>query len=108
MKPPTEEQRKRFYNLLDSAWTVGIGAIEHFGAGEQTARAVEELAELQVAVMHWRREHPDVLAPDVRSEIADVVIVALQLAMMFGVDGTIEALGNKTKRLGELLGRVET
>lgn len=59
MKSPTEEQRKRFYNLLDSAWSVGIGAIEHFGAGEQTAMAVEEL-------------------------------------------------GNKTKRLGELLGRVET
>lgn len=103
MNVPTEEQRRRFYNLLDSAWTIGLSTIERFGTVEQTARAIEELAELQVAFMHWRRGHPGVPASSVRSEIADVVIVALQLAMMFGVEGTIEELGAKTKRLEQLV-----
>jgi len=107
MTAPTEEQRKRFYNLTDDAWFVGAEALRKFGTEEQIQRALEELAELQVAILHWERGHDTTDRADVASEVADVIIVALQMAMCVGVDETIEALGRKTTRLGELLGRVE-
>lgn len=108
MNVPTNEQRKRFYHLTEAAWFIGAEAIRRFSTPAQVIRATEELAELQVSLLHWLREHEETSSADVASEIADALIVCVQMAMCVGVDETIDALGQKTKRLGELLGRVET
>ena len=74
-------------------------AINHFGWTSQTDMAVEECAELILALQHFVRGKASI--EDVVNEIADVEIMCGQLRLLFlGVD---EAKKKKLKRLEELL-----
>lgn len=57
-------------------------AIKVIGEKELIDRAIEEMAELTVAISHWRRNKCDITA--VREEIADVMIASRQLEVIFG------------------------
>ncbi len=72
-------------------------AIETWGDYEQRQIAVEELAELIVALKHYERHRVDDDA--VVEEIADVCVVLSQLAVMFGHDRIEARVREKTERL---------
>ena len=72
-------------------------AIEAYGDYEQRQIAVEELAELIVALKHYERHRVDDDA--VIEEIADVCVVLSQLAVMFGHDRINDRVRQKTERL---------
>ena len=76
-------------------------AIEKFGTDHQILKAVEELNELAVALMHYRQGKAGAI--DVASEIADVQIMIGQ--MSFIIDPTHllidAALNAKLERLNK-------
>jgi NTP pyrophosphatase (non-canonical NTP hydrolase) len=72
-------------------------AIEAYGDYEQRQIAVEELAELIVALKHYERHRVDDDA--VIEEIADVCVVLSQLAVMFGHERINDRVRQKTERL---------
>lgn len=98
---PTKEQAVRMANMLEVAREGGSRALEAFGADAQELQAIEECAELISAIAHHRRGR----AGDrfVCSEVADVLIMAIQMAQRFGWDDTIEELGIKISRLRDRL-----
>lgn len=63
-------------------------AVDTYGKESQINQAFEEMAELMVAINHWRRSKAT--KADVFSEIADVVIMCDQLCYI--VDGTEEGI----------------
>lgn len=71
-------------------------ALRHYGHHAQCLKAVEELAELQVELLHHLAERGD--RERICSEVADVLIMAGQLRLMFGpakVDGYEHAKLNR-------------
>ena len=52
--------------------------LNHYGRNNQEKKALEELAELQVALTHDSREQ-------VKTEIADVLIMTEQLRLMWNI-----------------------
>ena len=74
-------------------------AIENYGSGHQIEKAKEELFELGAALSHWREGRAT--AGDVQTEIADVLITATQLAIIFGVDDVTDEMEYKLERLSE-------
>lgn len=57
-------------------------AVEKWGNEAQVNQAIEEMGELIVALNHYRRGRAK--RQQVQEEIADVMIMAEQLAMIFG------------------------
>ena len=75
-------------------------ALYTYGVQKQTFQALSELGEL-VAVLARLRQgtRHDVLADDVREEIADVFIVLYQLRETFGSDEVDAMIEHKLERL---------
>lgn len=73
------------------------GALDEWGPLTQEDHAVEELGELLTAIMQHRRGRVD--DPEVRDEIADVLIVVNQLALMYGAEGVENQAEYKMCRL---------
>ena len=84
-------------NLCPPPNIAARSAIETWGEYEQRQIAVEELAELIVALKHYERHRVDDNA--VIEEIADVCVVLSQLAVMFGHDRINDRVRQKTERL---------
>lgn len=57
--------------------------IDHYGTKKQQDIAIEELAELQKAIIKYRREPSDKTKEAVVEEIADVQVMLEQLKMIF-------------------------
>lgn len=72
-------------------------AVDVYGEEAQTWMAVEEMAELTNAIAKHRRGR--VTNEDVCEEIADVVIMMIQLAAIFGPDAVNDYLEQKIDRL---------
>ena len=72
-------------------------AIELWGDYEQRQIAVEELAELIVALKHYERHRVGVDA--VVEEVADVIVVLAQLVAMFGEEVIEAKVAEKSERL---------
>lgn len=77
-------------------------ALKKWGAEEQIGQAIEECAELIVALRHFRRGKATLI--DVATEIADVEIMTGQLRVLLG-DRMIDA--EKKRKLDQLGKRVE-
>lgn len=84
-------------NLCPQPNIAARSAIETWGDYEQRQIAVEELAELIVALKHYERHRVNDDA--VIEEIADVCVVLSQLAVMFGHDRIEARVREKTARL---------
>jgi len=93
----------RLTNTLAEAYRAGVRALNAHVLERQRVQAIEECAELIVALKH--EDRGKVSEDDVREEIADVLMCGLQLVLMYGVDECTDALASKTTRLHERLGR---
>ena len=71
-------------------------SIKVIGEEELINRAIEEMAELTVAISQWRRDKCDIAA--VREEIADVMIASRQLEVIFGEFQTEKIREEKIER----------
>ena len=76
-------------------------AIEKFGIVSQIGMMHEEMCELGVALEHWKRDRCE--EEDVVTEIADVMIVAAQMALYFGKEDVDAEIDRKLERLEESL-----
>ena len=87
------------------------GAVEKFGEMDQIDQAIEEMAELTVALNKYKRcvKHghgaPDAVMEDVQVERADVEIMLNQLAVIFGDNSEKEL--EKLAHLALLLNKKE-
>lgn len=88
---------------IDEIRNICLCAIDHFGVGHQKKKAVEEMGELIVELTREQDERTD--ACHVIEEIADVIVMAEQLRIIYGpalVDEQIE------RKLDRLLGRIRS
>lgn len=92
----------RLQALASLAFETGEQALMHFGIDAQRQLAIEECAELIVALKHEDRRKADEDA--VRKEIADVLVMTLQMVLVYGVDECADVLGDKIR---QLRGRLE-
>ena len=74
-----------------------VKAIDFFGPDRQKRKAYEEMAELQVAMEHFADGKATV--EEVTTEIADVLIIVSQLAIIFGKEQVEKDIKFKMKRL---------
>ncbi len=77
-------------------------AIQKWGVTLQTDLTQEECGELIVAIAHYKRGRPD-SRTKLLEEIADVTIMAYQMAMMFGENDVVEIIDRKMNRLAKRL-----
>ena len=84
-------------NLTPEQEAVCARAIQVYGEHEQIDQAIEELAELIVALRHARRFRATML--QVATEIADVAIMVEQLATIYGKDAVQSEINAKIQRL---------
>jgi NTP pyrophosphatase (non-canonical NTP hydrolase) len=77
-------------------------ALEKWGEDAQINQAIEEMAELTVALNHYRRGRKT--KEDVAAEWADVLIMLSQLEVVIGREDTEIAFAFKYGRLAERLG----
>lgn len=85
----------------DEIRQICLCAIDHFGVEHQKQKAVEEMGELIVELTREQDERTD--AGHVAEEIADVIVMAEQLRIIYGpalVDEQIE------RKLDRLLDRI--
>ena len=66
--------------------------INHYGTKKQQDIAIEELAELQKAIIKYRREPSDKTKEAVVEEIADVQVMLEQLKMIFSCRSKIDEI----------------
>ncbi len=78
-------------------------AVDIYGTEAQIWMAIEEMAELSNALAKHRRDR--VTREDVCEEIADVAIMMIQLAAIFGPDDVSDYLENKMDRLDKRLAK---
>jgi NTP pyrophosphatase (non-canonical NTP hydrolase) len=78
-------------------------AVNTYGTEAQTWMAIEEMAELANAIAKYRRDR--VNRQDVCEEIADVAIMMIQLACIFGVEDVNDFLEQKIDRLERRLAK---
>lgn len=76
-------------------------ALRQWGLRSQQDQLIEELGELLVALSHYRRARTDV--GPVREELADVVLMLVQLIEAFGAGDVERALDRKVRRLEQRL-----
>jgi predicted HTH domain antitoxin len=76
-------------------------AVKHFGICEQYDQAIEELAELIVAIRHYKRGR--ISLHDIASEVADVEIMCSQLRCIIGDEIVQDEKDMKLKRLAGIL-----
>jgi len=72
-----------------------IAAIGKWGVEAQIDQAIEEAAELIVALRHMARDRPT----DIFGEIADISIMVDQLKIIFGEEASRKARDKKILRL---------
>ena len=78
-------------------------AVDVYGVEAQIWMAIEEMAELSNAIAKHRRDR--VTREDVCEEIADVAIMMIQLAAIFGPDDVNDYLEQKIDRLDKKLAK---
>jgi len=83
-----------------------VEALNAWGVAAQTDMAIEEMAELIFALQKMRRQRGKPIQEridDVREEIADVLMMAQQLRMLYGAPAVDACIKKKTKRLKKRL-----
>ncbi|MBN1956974.1 MAG: antitoxin [Desulfuromonadales bacterium] len=75
--------------------------LKKWGEEAQYDQAVEECAELIIALKHYRRGK--ISSQAVVDELADVTLMLGQLTWMFGEDKVADAVNSKLKKLHKLL-----
>lgn len=97
-------ERVRLLEALGDASAVGSRALQRFGVESQRQKGIEECSELAAALARdatGSATHDT--EAEVIGEVADVLIMACQMAELYGVDVVIEALRAKAERLAARL-----
>jgi len=91
------------HHIVKSFLSTIRDAVAKYGHEAQRRQLLEELAELQVAVMHNLREKAT--KADVITEMADVTIMLAQLQVMLGIDDDVleREIRRKLNRLADKL-----
>lgn len=100
----TYGERIRLLDAIGSASVVGEKALQRWGCDAQRQKAIEEASELAAALARdatGSATHDT--EAEVVGEVADVLIMACQMAELYGVDAVIEALKAKAERLAKRL-----
>ena len=102
--PSTKKKNLTIYpfSMKEEIRNICKDAIEVWGIEPQARIAEEEAAELIVALEHFRRGRATM--DEVRTEIADILITATQLAIIFGED---EVSAEFNRKLARLKARIE-
>lgn len=79
---------------------------DHYGFTSQADMLIEESAEFTQAVNKLRRGCPEAFT-NVKEEVADVLVVALQLRLILGERNIDEIMGQKIKRQLERISKGE-
>lgn len=75
-------------------------AVDHFGINSQIDVAIEEMAELTQALVHYKRGR----SANIEEEIADVYVILQQIEMYFGSEHAVDTLREyKIDRLALIL-----
>ena len=77
-------------------------AIDYYGPHAQIMKACEECSELQVELHHWLRNWKVAFVPQeekLRDELADVLIMVMQLREIFGTAAVDAQVQVKLERL---------
>lgn len=82
-------------DALEDAWPVARAAVDTFGASAQRVGTLEECGELIAALAQESRGR----RVDVPTEIADVMLMCLQLAYLYGDAKVAEEIRAKTARI---------
>ena len=93
-------ERVRLLEALGDASAVGSRALQRWGCAAQRQKAIEEASELAAALARdaaGSATHDT--EAEVIGEVADVLITAVQMAELYGVDAVIETLRAKAERL---------
>jgi|GEM_PF-1802974 len=84
--------------LMQALQPTSLKAIaDYYGFTSQADMLTEEAAEFTQAVNKLRRGFPDVYK-NIKEEVADVLVVALQLRYLLGGDEIDKIMRDKTKR----------
>ena len=83
-----------------------VNAIEVWGDRSQMMMAIEEMGELLKAFSKLERGRNSQTISDVIEEVADVTIMMMQMAIMFGGTRVQEVIDRKIERLKRRLGEV--
>lgn len=95
------EALARFGNAVRLGIDVGERCIAKHGERAQREIAIEEMAELIVAIKHEDRQKGT--RADVIEEIADVTLCMIQLALVYGVGEVAGEIARKAARVSEVL-----
>ena len=76
-------------------------AIKTYGQNQQIWMTIEEMSELSNALAKYRRNR--VTKSDICEEIADVLIMCIQMSKIFGEERVKQMFEDKLKRLKERL-----
>ena len=83
-------------------------AINWYGADKQMLIAIEELSELQKAIVKWFRKPTEETKSDISEEMADVYVMLKQLEIMHKNDTEVQKnIDYKIKRLQERIKKEE-
>jgi NTP pyrophosphatase (non-canonical NTP hydrolase) len=74
-----------------------VRAIRHWGEKNQMLMAVEEATEMIQAILHYLRQRNTI--EEVAEEVADVIIMAQQMRIIFGVEKVDRFINEKLNRL---------
>lgn len=88
--------------MTKEEYEVYSNALSKWGAKSQIDMLFEEMAELQNAICKFGRKRNTL--QDVVTEIADVQIMAEQMAILFGMDNVKEEKKRKLERLKRRIG----
>jgi len=80
--------------------------LNHYGVANQIDKTLEELAELMVALNHFKCRKAT--AEDVIDELADVFVMCMQMKHYFGNKEVAERFKFKVERQLERIGKHET
>ena len=88
-------------NRLDKITGVCNDAIGYFGTSRRVDKAMEEMGELSASLLQYKYGRADV--DSVTEEIADVIVIAYQLALIFGKDDVSSKIDDKIERLQKMI-----
>ena len=99
--PNTRRSTERGQEMREREMVIEQLAIETYGRENQIEKAIEEMAELTVALKHHKDNK--ITRDKVVTEIADVIIMMDQLRIIYGVDVIDAEIKRKLDRLSSRL-----
>lgn len=76
------------------------GGVQIWGIKKKALKAAEECAELVIELTRFAADHPQATSERMQDEIADVLLMAMQMRLHFGADKIDDRIRYKIERTG--------